>query len=76
MITRDPLDIPCLDDLYWATYPKRDDALLEKFRAGVLTKATAEALPRVSGTSLEAMIAAEDENVRLSTGFARQSLHL
>ena len=76
MITRDPLDIPCLDDVYWATYPKRDDALLERFRAGVLTKASAQALPRVSGSSLAAMIAAEDENVRLSTAFARQSLHL
>jgi 3-oxoisoapionate decarboxylase len=76
MITRDPLKIPCHDDVYWATYPKRDEALLEGFRATVLARAQAQPLPRVSGLGLEAMVAAEDENVRLSTTFARQTLGL
>ena len=76
MITRDPLKIPCHDDVYWATYPKRDEVLLERFRATVLARAQAQPLPRVSGLGLEAMVAAEDENVRRSTTFARQTLGL
>jgi sugar phosphate isomerase/epimerase len=76
MITRDPLKVPCFDEAYWATYEKRDEARIEAFRAGVLSKATIEALPRISGKSYEGMLAAEDENVRRSTEFARKNLHV
>jgi sugar phosphate isomerase/epimerase len=76
MITRDPLKVPFLDDAYWTTYEKRDEALVEGFRKGVLAKASTEPLPRVSGMSYEAMVAAEDDNVRRSTAFARKTLHL
>ena len=76
MITRDPLKIPFRDDVYWATYEKRDEALLERFRATVLGRASEQPLPRVSGLAFESMVAAEDENVRRSTAFARQTLHL
>jgi len=76
MITRDPLQVPYLDEVYWATYEKRDEARIEAFRASVLARASAEPLPRVSGLGFEAMVAAEDENVRRSTAFARQTLRL
>lgn len=76
MITRDPLKIPCHDDVYWATYPSRDQGLLERFEATVLARARAQPLPQVSSLGLEAMVAAEDENVRRSTTFARQTLGL
>jgi len=76
MITRDPLKVPYLDDAYWATYAKRDEPRIERFRAGVLTKAAADPLPRISGQSYESMTAAEDENIRRSTVFARKMLHL
>jgi sugar phosphate isomerase/epimerase len=76
MITRDPLKVPYLDDTYWATFEKRDDMLIEAFRAKVLKKAVAEPLPTTRGMTYEAMVAAEDENVRRSTAFARKTLHL
>jgi 3-oxoisoapionate decarboxylase len=76
MITRDPLKVPYLDDAYWATYEKRDQALVEAFRASVLSKAAAAPLPKTAGMSYEAMVAAEDDNIRRSTAFARKSLHI
>jgi 3-oxoisoapionate decarboxylase len=76
MITRDPLKVPYLDDAYWATYEKRDEARIEAFRKGVLSKATTEPLPKTSGMSYDAMVAAEDDNLRRSTAFARKTLHI
>jgi 3-oxoisoapionate decarboxylase len=76
MITRDPLQVPCLDDAYWVTYEKRDDARIEAFRGRVLSKAAKEPLPKTAGMSYEAVVAAEDANVRSSTAFARKTLHL
>jgi len=76
MITRDPLKVPFLDEAYWATYEKRDEARIQAFREGVLSKASAEPLPRISGGTYQTMLAAEDENIRRSTTFARKTLHL
>jgi 3-oxoisoapionate decarboxylase len=76
MITRDPLKVPHLDDAYWATYEKRDLARIDAFRMGVLSKAATEPLPRISGKSYEDMVAAEDDNVRRSTAFARRTLRV
>jgi sugar phosphate isomerase/epimerase len=76
MITRDPLKVPYRDDRYWASFGGRDTARIEAFEQGVLSKASAEPLPRVSDLSLEQMQQREDENVRRSTAFARESLRL
>ena len=77
MITRDPLKVPYRDDGYWASFGGRDAARIAAFEKRVLSRArSAGPLPRVSGSSLEAMQAQEDENVRLSTAFARDTLHL
>jgi len=76
MITRDPLKVPYRDDVYWASYAARDEVLIARFEATVLSRARTEPLPRVSGLSLDAMQAQEDENVRLSTAFARDTLRL
>jgi len=76
MITRDPLKVPYRDDVYWASYAGRDEARIARFEATVLSRARAEPLPRVSSLSLDAMQAREDENVRLSTTFARETLRL
>ncbi len=76
MITRDPLKVPYRDDAYWASYGGRDLARLARFESAVLSRAWAEPLPRVSGLSLEAMQAREDENVRISTAYARGTLRL
>jgi hypothetical protein len=40
----------------------------------VLSKANTGPLPRISGTTYEAMVAVEDDNVRRSTVFARKNL--
>lgn len=74
MITRDPLKVPYLQDGYWTTFGGRDGALIDRFRANVLAKASADPLPRTSGLTLEQMIAAEDDNVRRCAAFARASL--
>jgi sugar phosphate isomerase/epimerase len=76
MITRDPLKVPYRDDSYWASFGGQDDARISAFEKRVLSRARVEPLPRVSGSSLEAMQAQEDENVRLSTAFARDTLRL
>ncbi len=76
MITRDPLKVPYLDEAYWATYQKRDEARIERFRSEVLSKAVREPLPRPSETPYAARIAIEDDNVRRSTEFARKTLRL
>jgi sugar phosphate isomerase/epimerase len=76
MITRDPLKVPFLDDTYWATYGGRDEARIESFRAGVLSKSSKDPLPRLSDKTYEDKVAAEDENVRRSTEFARKTLRL
>ena len=74
MITRDPLKVPYLDDAYWATYARRDEARIEAFRAAVLAKAQTAPLPRITGLALEEMVKAEDENVRRCAAFARERL--
>jgi sugar phosphate isomerase/epimerase len=76
MITRDPLKVPCLEDSYWATYDRRDEARLESFRASVLSRAWTKPLPAVAGLDLDRRIAAEDDNVRRSTAYARETLRL
>jgi len=76
MITRDPLKVPYLKDGYWVTYDRRDPAREEAFRSGVLSKASKEPLPRVTGLTPEQMLAAEDDNVRACVAYAKGTLGL
>lgn len=76
MITRDPLKVPYLTDHYWVTYTQRDEARIEKFRAGALSRASAKPLPVTSGLSREQMLEAEKSNVRRSMDYARRVLKL
>jgi sugar phosphate isomerase/epimerase len=76
MITRDPLPVPYLGEAYWATYDSRDPARVAAFRKGVLDRASAAPLPRIAGLTPEAMLAAEDENVRACVAYAKGSLGL
>jgi sugar phosphate isomerase/epimerase len=73
MITRDPLKVPYLEDRYWTTFGGRDAALVERFRS-TLAKAWTQPLPKVSGLTLEQMLAAEDDNVRRCAAHARAQL--
>jgi sugar phosphate isomerase/epimerase len=76
MITRDPLKVPYLDDVYWVTYGGRDPSRVERFQKDVLAKAWSAPLPRITGLSPEAMLAAEDENVRKCAAYAKGTLGL
>ena len=76
MITRDPLKVPYKTDKYWASFGGRDAARVAAFEKGLLSKASAEDLPRVSALGLDKMQEREDENVRRSTAYARESLKL
>lgn len=76
MITRDPLKIPYRDDAYWVTYERRDRRRVRRFETSLLSKAQARPLPRISGLAGDRMLAVEDENIRRSAHYARQTLNL
>jgi sugar phosphate isomerase/epimerase len=76
MITRDPLKVPYKTDHYWITYDRRDEARIKKFEDTVLRKASAKPLPQITGLSAEQALAVEDENLRRSGNYAKQTLKL
>jgi 3-oxoisoapionate decarboxylase len=76
MITRDPLKVPYLDDKYWASHEKRDNAKIERFKTAVLSKAWTKPLPKISGMSSQRMLAVEDDNVRRCVAYAKRTLGL
>jgi sugar phosphate isomerase/epimerase len=74
MITRDPLQIPCLTDKYWITFPERNGVFLARTMQLVQKNKSAKPLPRISGMSPDAQLQAEQENVRTSLAYAREKL--
>lgn len=62
MITRDPLDIPCLTDRYWATFPTKPGTELAR-TLSLVRQHPAAKLPRVTGRSSEDALAFEEENI-------------
>jgi len=76
MITRDPLQIPCLTDKYWTTFPERNGVFLARTMQLVQKYKSAKPLPRISGLSADAQLQAEQENVRASLAYARKTLDM
>jgi 3-oxoisoapionate decarboxylase len=77
MITRDPLEIPCLTDRYWATFPDRNGRYLSRTLKLVQSRSNpAKPLPRVSQLSREAQLATEEDNVNACMKYGRQTLGL
>jgi sugar phosphate isomerase/epimerase len=74
MITRDPLQVPCLTDKYWTTFPERNGVFLARTMQLVQKYKSAKPLPRLSGLSPDAQLQAEQENVRASLAYAREKL--
>lgn len=62
MITRDPLDIPCLKPAYWATFPTKPGSDLARTLAMVREHPAAK-LPRTTGRSTEDTLAFEEDNI-------------
>jgi sugar phosphate isomerase/epimerase len=71
MITRDPLDVPCLGDRYWATFPDLPGRHLARALSYVRAHPPARPLPRVAQLAIEERLRAEDENIRRCLAYAR-----
>jgi sugar phosphate isomerase/epimerase len=76
MITRDPLEVPYLEDGFWAPFGGRSGERVASFERTLLARSSDAPLPRITGLSPAAQVAAEDDNVRRSEAFARSALHL
>lgn len=76
MITRDPLQVPCLTDRYWATFEELSGAALAGTLQLVRRHAYPEALPTVSQLDAEGQLAAEEENVRACLAYSKKQLGL
>lgn len=74
MITRDPLQVPCLTKPYWVTLEKLPGKQLAQALALVRKNAAKEPLPRVTGLPLEKRLEVEEQNVRRCLAYARQQL--
>ena len=72
MITRDPLQIPCLKEKYWATFESRDARYLARTLAMVREKK--KTLPRISQLSKEEQMRVENDNVVQCLKWAGQNL--
>jgi len=62
MITRDPLDIPCLKPGYWATFPEKPGTELARTLTLVREHPAAK-LPKTSGRNTEDVLAFEEDNI-------------
>jgi len=62
MITRDPLDIPCLKPGYWATFPDKPGTQLARTLALVRERRAAK-LPKPTGLGLEQVLEFEEANI-------------
>ncbi|QDU92414.1 sugar phosphate isomerase/epimerase family protein [Lignipirellula cremea] len=75
LITRDALRVPCLTEKYWATMPQVAGKELARTLRTVRENPAAK-LQLVSSLPLEQQQALEEQNVRASLDFARDTLKL
>ena len=76
MITRNPLQVPCLTDKYWSTFPDRNGRYLARILALVRDKAVSQPLPRIEHLPKEAQRRLEEDNVLQCLAYARERLGL
>jgi sugar phosphate isomerase/epimerase len=77
MITRNPLQVPCLTDQYWTTFPDRNGRLLaDTLRLVRGAAGRLQHLPRVDKESETGLMQLEEENVKQSLHYARTRLGL
>jgi len=76
MITRDPLQIPCLAGQYWVTFPERSQDDLARTLTLVRRHQPVEPLPHVSGLEEAARRQQEEDNVKQCLAYAREELGL
>ncbi|MFN8356379.1 MAG: TIM barrel protein [Spirosomataceae bacterium] len=76
MITRDPLEIPCLRQEYWATFDNLSGKELARTLKMVRKQKYSSALPRVSGLNAEDKLALEEKNILQCLDFSKKKLSL
>ncbi|GAA4454817.1 hypothetical protein GCM10023189_21790 [Nibrella saemangeumensis] len=76
MITRDPLEIPCLKPEYWATFENLPGTELAKTLRLVRQHKFPTPLPRVSQLSPEGRLAAEEQNILACLAYSKNQLAL
>jgi hypothetical protein len=77
MITRNPLDVPCLTDKYWATFPDRSGKrLADTLRLVRDAAARLQHLPRVDAESPQGLVQLEEENIKQCLHYARTQMGL
>lgn len=76
MITRDPLQIPCRKDEYWATFSDVPRADLARTLRLVQAKKSPVPLPRVSGLSADEKLEAEEANILACLAYSREALSM
>jgi len=76
MITRDPLEVPCLTDRFWATFDDVNGVHLARTLSRIRANRPSRPLPRISGLTPEQRYALELELVDRSIDYARDHLGL
>ena len=76
MITRDPLEIPCLKDEYWEAFDGVSGSELARTFRMVKQNPYGLSLPRVSQLSREDKLAVEEENVVKCLAYSKDRLGL
>lgn len=74
MITRDPLEIPCLTESYWTTFGDVSGIDLAQTLRMVRQNKFKAGLPRVSQLAPEARLAIEEQNILTSFAFSKGHL--
>lgn len=74
MITRDPLEIPCLRPDYWQTMGQVEGAALARTLQMVRKNKKATPLPTVKQMNVEQKLAEEEKNIRACLAYSRQKL--
>lgn len=74
MITRDPLEIPCLEENYWVTFENPSAQQLAKMLRLVRDHSYSGTLPQVRDLNPEQRLAFEEENVVKCLAFSKREL--
>ncbi len=74
MMTRDPLEVPCLTEKYWATFEGLPGIYLARTLTMVRAHASKHPLPRVGSLALDERLKVEEDNARRCLASARAML--
>jgi hypothetical protein len=75
MITRDPLEVPCLGDTYWATFDL-NGIVLARALSRIRANTPRVPLPRITGLTNDERFVLEKQLVDRSIDYARDVLGL